>query len=91
MFFAIFIAYPILVIVPAFGFLVFDRLRPRRFIRTTAFIWLFYGLYEYLMKRRILCSGECNIRVDLLLIYPVLLVISIASIIIYVRAGRTAS
>jgi len=28
------------------------------------------------MKLRILCSGECNIRVDLLLIYPVLLVIS---------------
>jgi hypothetical protein len=25
------------------------------------------------MKRRWLCSGECNIRVDLLVIYPALL------------------
>jgi hypothetical protein len=29
------------------------------------------------MKWRILCSGECNIRVDLLLIYPALVVLSI--------------
>jgi len=28
------------------------------------------------MRLRWLCTGECNIRVDLLLIYPVLLVIS---------------
>jgi hypothetical protein len=26
-----------------------------------------------LIYRRVLCSGECNIRVDLLLFYPVLL------------------
>lgn len=29
------------------------------------------------MHERILCSGECNIGIDLLLIYPVLLVISV--------------
>jgi hypothetical protein len=26
------------------------------------------------MKQRWLCSGECNIRIDLLLIYPVLVI-----------------
>jgi hypothetical protein len=36
-------------------------------------LWLLYALYELGMKRRWLCSGECNIRVDLLLIYPALL------------------
>lgn len=36
--------------------------------------WLLYALYEYLMHLRVLCSGECNIRVDLLLLWPLLLV-----------------
>ncbi len=41
-------------------------------------LWMLYGLYEYLMFRRVLCSGDCNIRVDLVLIYPFLLLSTIA-------------
>ena len=37
-----------------------------------AALWLAYAGYEYLMFRRVLCSGECNIRVDLLALYPLL-------------------
>jgi hypothetical protein len=37
-----------------------------------ASIWLVYAGYEYLMVKRVLFNGECNIRVDLLLIAPVL-------------------
>ncbi len=37
-----------------------------------AVAWLVYALYEYLMHARVLCSGECNIRVDLLLLWPLL-------------------
>jgi len=33
------------------------------------------------MQIRVLCSGECNIRVDLLLIYPVLLALTLASLV----------
>ena len=51
-------------------------------------LWLLYFLYEEGMRRRILCSGECNIRVDLLLIYPVLLGVSIAAIIVTRRRAR---
>jgi hypothetical protein len=40
---------------------------------TLALLWLAYAIYEYLMYARVLCSGECNIRIDLLVIYPVLL------------------
>jgi hypothetical protein len=40
--------------------------------------WLLYAPYECLMYARVLCSGECNIRVDLLLLWPVLLGISLA-------------
>ncbi len=52
-------------------------------------LWLLYFLYEEGMRRRILCSGECNIRVDLLLIYPVLLGVSIAAIIVARRRARS--
>jgi hypothetical protein len=30
-----------------------------------ALLWGGYALYESPMKARILCSGECNIRIDL--------------------------
>ena len=53
----------------AFGW----RASNRRGILVLAVFWVAYALYEYLMFTRILCSGECNIRVDLLLIYPALL------------------
>jgi hypothetical protein len=32
------------------------------------------------MQIRVLCSGKCNIRVDLLLIYPVLSALTLASL-----------
>lgn len=38
-----------------------------------AALWLAYAVYETLILRRVLCSGECNIRIDLLLLYPLLL------------------
>jgi hypothetical protein len=41
------------------------------------------------MKWRILCSGECNIRVDLLLLYPGLVALSILAAASALRArGR---
>ncbi len=42
--------------------------------RGLAMVWALYAGYEALMYARILCTGECNIRVDLLLIYPALLI-----------------
>jgi hypothetical protein len=73
---AIFVAAPWLALIPAILFgLVYRRTRVRAALVATS-AWLTYFLYEEGMRRRILCSGECNIRVDLLLIYPILLVIS---------------
>jgi hypothetical protein len=40
--------------------------------------WLMYAPYEYLMHARVLCSGECNIRVDLLILWPVLAILALA-------------
>ena len=62
-----------------------SSLTRNRLVLLTGVLWILYGFYEYLMQIRVLCSGECNIRVDLLLIYPILLVYTLASAI---RAGK---
>jgi len=54
----------------------------------TGCIWILYSVYEYLMYIRVLCSGECNIRIDLLVIYPLLIVSSLVSIILYYLKKR---
>lgn len=41
-----------------------------------AVLWLAYALYELLVYVRLLCSGDCNIRVDLLLVWPLLVVVN---------------
>jgi len=51
----------------------------------TALLWFIYTLYEFGMYTRILCSGECNIRIDLLLIYPLLLLTSLWAIVSFIR------
>lgn len=40
------------------------------------------------MKARVLCTGECNIRVDLLAIYPILIVLSAIGLVGAVRSRR---
>ena len=44
--------------------------------------------YEALMKFRVLCSGECNVRVDLLVLYPSLLLVSLAAIVEFLVRRR---
>ena len=73
------VAQPWLALVPAAVFFGLYRLSGRRLAGGTAVTWSLYAFYEYAMRRRWLCSGECNIRVDLLLLYPFLLLISIAA------------
>ena len=67
----------------AFGLLIVAcfKLSHSHLLLATGTLWIIYGVYEYLMQIRVLCSGECNIRVDLLLIYPVLLALTLASLV----------
>jgi hypothetical protein len=46
--------------------------------------WLAYIAYETIYIPRN-CTGECNIRVDLLLIYPYLALVTIAAIAYFAR------
>ena len=55
--------------------------RRRRLAGVASAAWAGYCLYEYLMYARVLCSGECNIRIDLLVIYPILLVVTAAALV----------
>lgn len=43
-------------------------------------LWGLYCLYEFAMKYRVLCSGECNIRIDLFVVYPALALALLADI-----------
>lgn len=76
----LFIPHPLLALLPAAVFLSAAVFLKSRFVSTIAALWGLYAVYESLMKARVLCSGECNIRIDLLAIYPVLALVSIAGI-----------
>jgi hypothetical protein len=82
----IFVAQPWLALIPAAAFLLLYRRSGRRLVAATAVVWLLYAGYEYGMRRRRLCSGECNIRVDLLLLYPALIVISVTAVVVAILA-----
>ena len=84
----IFINWPFLALILAvvFGVLYFRCRRPVVLVATLA--WLAYFPYEQAMKLRILCSGECNIRVDLLLFYPILAVLTLWAIIAFFKTSR---
>ncbi len=75
----ILIPNPHLALIPATAFALAAGASRLRYLYIVAGVWAFYAVYEYLMKRRLLCSGECNIRIDLLVIYPFLLFLTAAA------------
>lgn len=88
------IVMPFVAAIPALAFLaIYWRTRLISSLLAGA-SWALYGIYETLMYLRVLCSGECNIRIDLLLIYPLLILITLVAVLLWVwrwyRAGRSA-
>ena len=45
----------------------------------TAALWLLYPFYEVWVQYS--CTGECNIRVDLLIIFPIIFVYTAVSVV----------
>lgn len=82
----IFVEFPWLALLPSVAFGVAGYRWRRASIWVAAIAWLLYAVYETAMSRRILCSGDCDIRVDLLLIYPILLIVSGAAVLSAFRA-----
>jgi hypothetical protein len=85
---AFFIEYPVVAAVIGVLLLWLGRATRRRTAVAIGVLWLLYALYETGMHERWLCSGECNIRIDLLAIYPALLVGSLAAAISLLRGPR---
>ncbi len=73
------IAFPWIAFAVAAAFAFLWRWRGARSAAAAALAWAAYGVYECLVYVRVLCSGDCSIRVDLLLFYPVLLAMSLAA------------
>ena len=76
---AIFIEYPFLAAVVGIVLLGLVWRTRHRTAVGAGVVWLLYSVYELGMKQRWLCSGECDIRIDLLVIYPVLLLCLLAA------------
>ena len=87
---AIFIEYPVLAAAIGALLLRLGRRAHRRVAIGAGIAWLLSAVYEFGMKRRWLCSGECNIRIDILLVYP-LLVIGLVAAVFSLRAGSGRS
>ena len=83
----ILIEYPILAAAIAIALLGLGWRTRRRVAMGAGVVWLLYAFYEFGMKQRWLCTGECNIRIDLILIYPVLLLGLVAAGVSLLRAG----
>jgi hypothetical protein len=84
----VFIAWPALALAPAALFAALYLRCRRTSVLLAALAWLAYVPYEQAMKLRILCSGECNIRVDLLLFYPMLALLSALAVAAFFKAKR---
>jgi formate hydrogenlyase subunit 3/multisubunit Na+/H+ antiporter MnhD subunit len=82
---AIFIEYPLLA--AGIGLVLFwlGRRTRRGVAAGSGVLWILYALYETGMRNRWLCSGECNIRIDLLVIYPVLAIALVVGLISLAR------
>jgi len=85
---AIFIEYPVLAAAIGVFLLGLGRRTRRRTASGVGIAWLLYAVYETGMQRRWLCSGECDIRIDLLVIYPVLVIGLVAAGVSLLRGSR---
>ena len=79
--FAVFIRWPAGAFIPAAAFGAAFLWNRRIATLIAALSWTLYAILDSLNKAGITCRGDCNIRVDLLFIYPLLWIVSIAGVI----------
>jgi hypothetical protein len=60
----------------------------RTFVLVAAILWLAYALWEFAVQ---IFSPEANIRVDLLLFYPILLIAGVIGLGLGIGSGRRES
>jgi hypothetical protein len=73
----------------AVGHLVVAAQRPRLAIIVSAVLWVLYAVWEYNIANGTLCDKDCNIRVDLVFLLPILVVATLNARAAYLRpAGQ---
>ena len=65
-------AFAIAAVMMAVILLVAGAQRPRLAVIVAAILWLLYAVYERLVATGVLCDADCNIRVDLVFLFPIL-------------------
>src|SRR3954469_6632584 len=61
----------------AIGHLVVASHRLRLALIVSAILWLLYAVYEYHVATSVLCDAKCNIRVDLVVLFPILAIATV--------------
>lgn len=80
--FGIFIQFPWLAALIGTGFLIAWRhWRVHRSLLLPASAWLGCSVYEAMVHAGIICPASCDIRIDALVIYPALAVVSLIPLI----------
>jgi hypothetical protein len=87
---AIFIEYPLLAAAIGLLLVALGRWMHRRLTIAAGVMWLLYSLWEFAIKQRWLCRGDCDIRADLILIYPLLFLGSVAALVSLLTKPRPA-
>lgn len=77
---SVLIPNPWLAAFPALGFALLWRRRGGLVVLLAALAWTVYGLYETGIHLRILCTGDCNIRLDLIFAYPPLAALTLVAV-----------
>jgi len=60
--------------------------RPRPAVIVSGILWLLYSVWEHQVATGVLCDADCNIRVDLVFIFPIL---ALATLSAYQAYNRT--
>ena len=87
--FDLLISHPWIALLPGLAFATAGFRRGSAPAWAAAVVWVLYAAYETGMRYRILCTGECNIRLDLFIIYPLLFVVSVAAVLFLLLKPRT--
>ena len=78
---AVFIEHPLLAAVIGILLVTLGRILHRGLATVAGVMWIMYSLWEFAIKQRWLCRGDCDIRADLIFIYPLLILGSVAAVV----------
>jgi len=78
---AVFIEHPLLAAVIGILLVTLGRVLHRGLATAAGVMWIMYSLWEFAIKQRWLCRGDCDIRADLIFIYPLLILGSVVALV----------